>query len=307
MFDLQFEVETSSEGRKAHAAFMVVSLCIHLVVLGLVLVISRSGSSQSVIRAPVRITYFSQALSLPPQQPTLNASLPAVPTSTAPLAMRPVTVPVNTEGAPAAVGPVVGGGESVGVPSDLPVPGAGGNLGQTSAPVSVKVRPEAPRQEEPPPVATVASVEAAPPRTNTQPQVISPREDKLERPEPTPPPVKKAEVVNIPPPREPTRPAISPDQIVVLNSSMPSPRRTKLPIPNYPPIARSQRITGEVVVAVTVDTNGVVTDAEVVSSPSPLLNSEAVKAARQLRYEPYLVNGTPVRFRVTQGFKFGLQ
>ena len=67
-----------------------------------------------------------------------------------------------------------------------------------------------------------------------------------------------------------------------------------LPQPAYPPIARAAHASGVVNVQVTVDESGNVTSANAVSG-HPLLKQSAVAAARQARFRPTLLSGTPVK------------
>jgi uncharacterized protein len=61
----------------------------------------------------------------------------------------------------------------------------------------------------------------------------------------------------------------------------------------YPELAKQARVTGKVVMVVTVDEEGNVTDARV-SSGHPLLNEAAVNAVKQWKYTPTLLEGEPV-------------
>ena len=74
--------------------------------------------------------------------------------------------------------------------------------------------------------------------------------------------------------------------------------------PIYPPIARSQGIGGRVTVRITVAADGSVENVKIEQSTSPLFNQAALKAARQMRFEPGLVNGKPVRADYLQTFNF---
>ena len=67
-----------------------------------------------------------------------------------------------------------------------------------------------------------------------------------------------------------------------------------IPKPNYPAAARAQRVSGMVSVQVTVNEEGRVIAATAVSGP-PLLQAEAVAAARQARFSPIKVEGKPVK------------
>ena len=75
------------------------------------------------------------------------------------------------------------------------------------------------------------------------------------------------------------------------------------PEPAYPAEARQGRITGTVVVNVTVDRTGKVTDAQPVSGPAELRQA-AVDAVKQWQYKPITVNGliAPVIGTVTVTF-----
>jgi len=78
-------------------------------------------------------------------------------------------------------------------------------------------------------------------------------------------------------------------------------------IPNYPSIARSQRISGMVLVEITVAADGSVENAVIVKSPSPLLNKAAQRAARKMKFSPALADGKPIRAKKLQPFHFSLK
>lgn len=63
--------------------------------------------------------------------------------------------------------------------------------------------------------------------------------------------------------------------------------------PEYPPLARRARVSGTVILMVTVNEEGEVTDVKVMRG-HPLLDDEAVRAVKQWRYSPTLLNGEPV-------------
>jgi protein TonB len=75
--------------------------------------------------------------------------------------------------------------------------------------------------------------------------------------------------------------------------------------PVYPPIARSARVQGVVILELTVDTQGFVTDARVLRS-IPLLDQAALDAVRQWQYTPTLLNGIPVPVVMTATVQFTL-
>jgi TonB family protein len=73
--------------------------------------------------------------------------------------------------------------------------------------------------------------------------------------------------------------------------------------PRYPEEARRQRVYGSVLVRVTVDECGIVRDARAVKG-EPALVDAAVAAARQWRFTPTKVNGTPIKVMGTITFNF---
>jgi TonB family protein len=75
--------------------------------------------------------------------------------------------------------------------------------------------------------------------------------------------------------------------------------------PVYPPIARAAHASGQVIVMVVFDEEGKVIAAQVVSG-HPLLQAASVKAAKETTFEPYLVNGKPVKVTGTIVYNFTL-
>jgi TonB family protein len=67
-----------------------------------------------------------------------------------------------------------------------------------------------------------------------------------------------------------------------------------LPKPAYPAEAKKDHITGQVQVKIFVDETGKVTSAEIMSGPGAL-QAAALEAAKRARFQPHLVNGTPVK------------
>jgi protein TonB len=78
------------------------------------------------------------------------------------------------------------------------------------------------------------------------------------------------------------------------------------PKPVYPPIARSARISGSVVLAATISKNGTIENLRLVSG-HPMLVPAAMDAVRQWRYKPYMLNGDPVEVdtQITVNFTMG--
>ena len=73
--------------------------------------------------------------------------------------------------------------------------------------------------------------------------------------------------------------------------------------PESPPLARAARISGSVVVEVTVDEAGAVISARAISG-HPLLKDAAVSAARQWQFNPTHLSGVPVKVIGTLTFNF---
>lgn len=75
-------------------------------------------------------------------------------------------------------------------------------------------------------------------------------------------------------------------------------------LPRYPEMARRAGIGGDVVLRATIGFDGKLKNIKV-ESGSPLLREEAIAAARQWRYSPYLLGGKPVETdtRITISFK----
>jgi TonB family protein len=78
------------------------------------------------------------------------------------------------------------------------------------------------------------------------------------------------------------------------------------PQPAYPQVAKAVKATGAVVVQVTVDEQGQVTEARAVSG-HPLLRAAAESAARQARFTPTLLSGKPVKVSGTLTYNFVLE
>lgn len=101
-------------------------------------------------------------------------------------------------------------------------------------------------------------------------------------------------------PRPPETPSVIRKTGVVLQGSA-----AKRVAPTYPPLANAARVGGMVVVDVTVDEEGNVIAARVLSG-HPLLNDAAVGAAREWKFKPTLFEGKPVKVIGTITFNFNL-
>jgi len=76
--------------------------------------------------------------------------------------------------------------------------------------------------------------------------------------------------------------------------------------PVYPTLARAARVQGEVVLSAIIDSNGQITNLQLVSG-HPMLVPAALAAVREWRYKPYLLNGQPVEVETTITVIFSLQ
>jgi protein TonB len=95
-------------------------------------------------------------------------------------------------------------------------------------------------------------------------------------------------------------------RIVRVGSNLKAPRQTYSVQPEYPVLAREAHIWGTVVVNAVIDEHGNVVQARAVNG-HPLLIPAALKAVLQWKYEPTLLNGTPVavEMEVTVHFSLG--
>jgi protein TonB len=64
-------------------------------------------------------------------------------------------------------------------------------------------------------------------------------------------------------------------------------------LPVYPPLARSARIQGQVLLQALISKQGVIENLKVISG-HPMLVPAAKDAVRQWRYRPYVLNNEPV-------------
>jgi TonB family protein len=75
--------------------------------------------------------------------------------------------------------------------------------------------------------------------------------------------------------------------------------------PVYPPLARAAKVTGTVVVEVTVDQTGNVIAARAISGHA-LLRDAAVEAARKWKFKPAKLSGAPVQSYVGLGIAYSM-
>jgi TonB family protein len=91
-----------------------------------------------------------------------------------------------------------------------------------------------------------------------------------------------------------------------------TPRGSYLPIvanrPNYPEEALARGLEGSVLVRYTVSTTGHTKDVEVLESSSQLFEDAAIESAENYKYEPRIIDGTPVEVAgVTTRIEFELE
>lgn len=76
-------------------------------------------------------------------------------------------------------------------------------------------------------------------------------------------------------------------------------------IPDYPSLARTASVQGDVRVEIVIDENGDVVAATIINGPQ-LLQSTALQAAKQWKFKPTLLNGVPVKVQGLLTFRFTL-
>jgi periplasmic protein TonB len=76
--------------------------------------------------------------------------------------------------------------------------------------------------------------------------------------------------------------------------------------PDYPEMARASQLEGPVVVKVQVGTDGSVLQAIVIQAVHPMLDREAVKAARRCKFKPGKQRGVPVKAWMAIPYAFRL-
>jgi TonB family protein len=109
-----------------------------------------------------------------------------------------------------------------------------------------------------------------------------------------------------PPPPPPAPPVVVPTPIQMQWEE--APRLLQMVTPIYPDSARRAGIDGQVNLRITVDEQGFVTDAEVVSArPAGLFEEAAVSAILQWVFEPARSGGHPITVQMGQQINFSLK
>jgi periplasmic protein TonB len=75
-------------------------------------------------------------------------------------------------------------------------------------------------------------------------------------------------------------------------------------LPSYPPLARSARIQGQVVLQAVISKKGAIENLKVLTGP--MLVPSAIEAVRQWRYRPYVLNNEPVEVETQITVNFSL-
>jgi protein TonB len=83
------------------------------------------------------------------------------------------------------------------------------------------------------------------------------------------------------------------------------PEKIFAPPPKYPPLAKSARIQGDVLIDAVIDEHGNIVNAHVVDGPA-LLIPEAMRTVMLWKYEPTYLNGVPYPIRFTITVRFSL-
>ncbi len=78
------------------------------------------------------------------------------------------------------------------------------------------------------------------------------------------------------------------------------------PNPVYPPLARTARVQGSVILAATIAEDGTVRELSVVNSPNPLLVPGVLETVKTWKYKPTLLNNQPVQVITTITINFTL-
>jgi protein TonB len=97
--------------------------------------------------------------------------------------------------------------------------------------------------------------------------------------------------------------AVPPSDVLKVGGAVATPKKLVNVPPRYPDDALQAKVQGAVVLDVVLDADGVPTDVQV-SQSVPMLDSAAIEAVRQWRYEPTLMNGVPVPIALTVTVNF---
>jgi TonB family protein len=97
----------------------------------------------------------------------------------------------------------------------------------------------------------------------------------------------------------------APEATHVISNATASSSLVKRVNPDYPPLARQARIQGTVIMKVIIDESGDIQSLQL-SSGHPMLAPAAIVAVKQWKYQPFLVDGVPVKVETTVQVNFTL-
>jgi TonB family protein len=134
------------------------------------------------------------------------------------------------------------------------------------------------------------------------------KSDQAVKPEPTPQAEQQAK------PDEAAKPEQTPPQAeqapkplrLRISSSVAEGLKIKDKSPRYPDEARQERIQGDVLLQVVIDTQGNIVKIKVVQGDSVLV-AAALDAVKQWKYKPYILNGNPVEVETTIRIQFHMR
>ena len=149
------------------------------------------------------------------------------------------------------------------------------------------VRVDAPQAQE----MKVQFLRPPPPPPKTPPKPPEPERKKIPRPDPTPEKPEPVKEAPPPPPvpaetTAPPSPAPAQDMGPVRVSPGQGPGLVKKVEPHYPPIARTARLEGTVVVDAVIRKDGTVSDVTVIRSTNKMFEQACIDAVRQWRFTP---------------------
>ena len=98
---------------------------------------------------------------------------------------------------------------------------------------------------------------------------------------------------------------VAPSKPVVISSGVAIGMLIQKTPPVYPPIAKSARVSGTVVLHAIIAKNGAIKDLHVVNGPA-MLQQSALDAVRTWRYRPYKLNNEPTEVETTINVVFNL-
>jgi protein TonB len=188
---------------------------------------------------------------------------------------------------------------------------------QEEGPIEVELAREPEPEPPPPPPPPAAEAPKAPRPKLSSPLAVP--DDKPEEKDPTPvqtaPEVEEEEEEPVaaiatsvapPPPPPPPKPKPSVKKPIRLTEDMPKPVQTVMKTPEYPSSAKAAGIEGVVIVKYVVGEDGSVRDAKVLKGP-PELQDACLAAVKTWRFQPMIVDGSPISFVKIARFPFRIR